>query len=190
MTEAAKARKAPNILCAGGAVQDIVMRVDKFPDAGSKVQASEFLITSGGQAGNAAVAVARLGAKTSFAGALGDDDDEVANRIVESFAAREHRLPPRRARARRDFVGVADPDRRRRRKNDRHPPRPGLERQSCRPTRPRWWPMSTRSARQPLSQFRPSPICRRPRRAASRACSISTGRRRPTIRCCMAMHAM
>ncbi len=58
------------------------MRVDKFPDAGSKVQASEFLITSGGQAGNAAVAVARLGGKVSFAGALGGNDDEVANRIV------------------------------------------------------------------------------------------------------------
>lgn len=62
------------------------MRVDKFPDPGSKVQASEFLITSGGQAGNAAVAVARLGAKTSYIGALGDHDDEVANTIVKTFA--------------------------------------------------------------------------------------------------------
>jgi len=69
-------------LCAGGAVQDIVMRVDKFPDAGTKVQASEFLITSGGQSGNAAVAVARLGAKVSFAGPLGGDGDEAAERIV------------------------------------------------------------------------------------------------------------
>ncbi len=65
------------------------MRVDKFPDSGSKVQASEFLITSGGQAGNAAVAVARLGARTSFAGALGGDDDEVADRIVGTLT-REH----------------------------------------------------------------------------------------------------
>ena len=61
------------------------MRVDKFPDAGSKAQASEFLITSGGQAGNAAVAAARLGAKTSFAGPLGDDKDEFAHRIAESL---------------------------------------------------------------------------------------------------------
>ena len=65
------------------------MRVDKFPDSGSKVQASEFLITSGGQAGNAAVAVARLGARTSYAGALGGDDDEVADRIVGTLT-REH----------------------------------------------------------------------------------------------------
>jgi sugar/nucleoside kinase (ribokinase family) len=80
------ARPTPKILCAGGAVQDIIMRVDKFPDAGSKVTASEFLVTSGGQAGNAAVAVARLGGKVSYIGALGDRDDEVANTIVKAFA--------------------------------------------------------------------------------------------------------
>jgi sulfofructose kinase len=77
-----RAKQAPKILCAGGAVQDIVMRVDKFPDAGTKVQASEFLITSGGQSGNAAVAIARLGGKVSFSGPLGGVDDEVADRIV------------------------------------------------------------------------------------------------------------
>lgn len=58
------------------------MRVDKFPDAGSKVQASEFLITSGGQSGNAAVAIARLGGRVTYAGPLGGKDDEVAQRIV------------------------------------------------------------------------------------------------------------
>jgi sulfofructose kinase len=78
--------KAPKILCAGGAVQDIIMRVDEFPAPGGKVQASEFLITSGGQAGNAAVAVARLGAQCSYIGALGDHTDEVANTIVKTFA--------------------------------------------------------------------------------------------------------
>lgn len=62
------------------------MRVDEFPAPGSKVQASEFMITSGGQAGNAAVAVARLGAQCSYIGALGDTDDEVANTIVKTFA--------------------------------------------------------------------------------------------------------
>jgi sugar/nucleoside kinase (ribokinase family) len=76
----------PKILCAGGAVQDIIMRVDEFPAPGAKVQASEFLITSGGQAGNAAVAVARLGAQCSYIGALGDTDDEVANTIAKTFA--------------------------------------------------------------------------------------------------------
>jgi len=81
----APGKKNPRILCAGGAVQDIVMRVDKFPDAGTKVQASEFLITSGGQAGNAAVAVARLGGRVNFAGPLGAKDDEFAGRIIESL---------------------------------------------------------------------------------------------------------
>ena len=61
------------------------MRVDKFPDAGTKVQASEFLITSGGQAGNAAVAVARLGGRVRFAGPLGAKNDEFAGRILESL---------------------------------------------------------------------------------------------------------
>jgi sugar/nucleoside kinase (ribokinase family) len=75
----------PKVLCAGGAVQDIVMRVNQFPDAGTKVQASEFLITSGGQAGNAAVAIARLGGRVSFAGPLGAKDDELAGRIVKSL---------------------------------------------------------------------------------------------------------
>jgi sugar/nucleoside kinase (ribokinase family) len=80
-----RANKHPRILCAGGAVQDIVMRVDKFPDAGTKVQASDFLITIGGQAGNASVAVSRLGGKVTYAGALGDHDDEIANRVVASL---------------------------------------------------------------------------------------------------------
>jgi sulfofructose kinase len=79
-------KSAPKILCAGGAVQDIIMRVKKFPQPGIKVQASEFLITSGGQAGNAAVAVARLGGVCSYIGALGDHDDEVANTIIKTFA--------------------------------------------------------------------------------------------------------
>ncbi len=79
--------KTPHILAAGGAVQDIVMRVDAFPQPGGKVTASEFLVTSGGQAGNAAVAIARLGAVTSYIGALGDENDDVANTIIKTFTA-------------------------------------------------------------------------------------------------------
>jgi sugar/nucleoside kinase (ribokinase family) len=85
LSDLRNAKKSPRILCAGGAVQDIVMRVDKFPDAGTKVQASDFLITSGGQAGNAAIAVARLGGQVKFAGPLGAADDEFASRIVASL---------------------------------------------------------------------------------------------------------
>lgn len=63
------------------------MRVEKFPAPGEKVSATDFVITSGGQAGNAAVAIARLGAKTSYIGALGGMSDDVANTIVKTFAS-------------------------------------------------------------------------------------------------------
>jgi hypothetical protein len=58
------------ILCAGGAVQDIVMRVETFPQAGTKVQASDVVTTTGGQSGNAAIALAHLGANVRYAGPL------------------------------------------------------------------------------------------------------------------------
>ncbi len=61
------------------------MRVDAFPAPGTKAQASQFLITTGGQAGNAAVAAARLGAAVRYAGPIGSRDDEVANRIVATL---------------------------------------------------------------------------------------------------------
>ena len=61
------------------------MRVNSFPEPGTKVQASQFLITTGGQAGNAAVAAARLGAKVRYAGPIGSLDDEVADRVVTTL---------------------------------------------------------------------------------------------------------
>src|SRR5262245_63242048 len=61
------------------------MRVDRLPEPGTKVQASEFLITSGGQSGNAAVAISRLGSHVSFVGPLGAEDDECASRIVRTL---------------------------------------------------------------------------------------------------------
>ncbi len=61
------------------------MRVAQFPAAGSKVQGSDFLVTIGGQAGNAAVAVAKLGAKTSYAGPLGGEDDGIANWVMTTL---------------------------------------------------------------------------------------------------------
>ncbi|MDO9412957.1 MAG: PfkB family carbohydrate kinase [Pseudolabrys sp.] len=79
-------RQVIRIVCAGGAVQDNVMRVEKFPAAGGKVSASEFVTTSGGQAGNAAVAMARLGAHVTYIGAVGDENDDVANTIIKTFA--------------------------------------------------------------------------------------------------------
>lgn len=77
----------PKILCAGIAVQDIVMRVESFPPPGAKVSASEFIITGGGCAANAALAAARLGARASFTGPLGGKNDAVSERILADLAA-------------------------------------------------------------------------------------------------------
>jgi sugar/nucleoside kinase (ribokinase family) len=68
-------------------VQDIVMRVQKFPAPGAKVSASEFIITGGGCAANAAVAVARLGGQAAFAGPLGGPEDHVSDRILADLKA-------------------------------------------------------------------------------------------------------
>ncbi|HZQ12863.1 MAG TPA: PfkB family carbohydrate kinase [Pseudolabrys sp.] len=78
---------APRILCAGIAVQDIVMRVQNFPPPGAKVAASDFIVTGGGCAANAALAVARLGARAAFAGPLGGNNDAVSERILADLAA-------------------------------------------------------------------------------------------------------
>jgi sugar/nucleoside kinase (ribokinase family) len=87
LIERAPRRKGPAILCAGISVQDIVMRVKAFPAAGTKVSASDFIITGGGCAANAAVTAARLGAQVSFAGPLGDEADATSNRIVADLVA-------------------------------------------------------------------------------------------------------
>ena len=63
------------------------MRVEKFPAPGSKVHASDFIVTGGGCAANAAVAVARLNARAAFAGPLGGKNDAVSERILTDLAA-------------------------------------------------------------------------------------------------------
>jgi sugar/nucleoside kinase (ribokinase family) len=82
-----RALTIPRILCAGISVQDIIMRVENFPAPGAKVAASEFIITGGGCAANAAVAVARLGGRVAFAGPLGGSNDHVSDRIVTDLTA-------------------------------------------------------------------------------------------------------
>src|SRR5260370_2601647 len=73
----------PSILCAGIAVLDEVFRVSAFPMPDTKVQASEFITIGGGNAANAAVAIARLGGKAYFAAPLGDD--AVGDRLIGSL---------------------------------------------------------------------------------------------------------
>ena len=62
------------------------MRVQHFPAPGTKVPASEFIITGGGCAANAAVTTARLGGRVAFAGPLGGPDDAVSGRILSDLA--------------------------------------------------------------------------------------------------------
>jgi sulfofructose kinase len=61
------------------------MRVGMFPEAGTKAQASDYVTTTGGQSGNAAVATARLGATVSYAGPLGSEQDDVAAFVVKAL---------------------------------------------------------------------------------------------------------
>jgi len=63
------------------------MRVQNFPPPGAKVAASEFIVTGGGCAANAALAVARLGGRAAFAGPLGGANDAVSERILTDLAA-------------------------------------------------------------------------------------------------------
>jgi len=77
--------KQPRILCAGIAVEDILMRVESFPAPGTKVSASDYVTVGGGCAANAAVAIARLGGRAAFAGPLGATDDPTSTQIVHNL---------------------------------------------------------------------------------------------------------
>jgi sulfofructose kinase len=78
----------PAVLCAGIAVQDIALRVAKFPAPGGKAMSDEIATVCGGCAVNAAIAVARLGGRAHYAGPLGDGDggDTFGDHIMAELA--------------------------------------------------------------------------------------------------------
>lgn len=78
--------RAPAVLCAGIAVQDLVFRVDQFPAPGGKCMTDQFRSVTGGCALNAAIALARLGGRAQFAGPLGDAGDPVSNQLMADMA--------------------------------------------------------------------------------------------------------
>jgi len=80
-----------HVLCAGIAVLDMVFRVASHPRPDVKTQASEIRTINGGNAANAAVAIAHLGARASFAGPLGGPagTDTVGDTIL-TLSAREN----------------------------------------------------------------------------------------------------
>jgi len=65
--------RAVDVLCVGHAAYDLVFSVDRQPGPDEKMFARGFFSCGGGPAANAAVAAARLGYSTAFAGYLGDD---------------------------------------------------------------------------------------------------------------------
>jgi sulfofructose kinase len=79
----------PHILCAGMAVLDEVFHVREFPLPDTKAEATDFFAVGGGNAANAAVAIARLGARAAFAGPIGGPagEDAIGDRVIESLAA-------------------------------------------------------------------------------------------------------
>lgn len=62
-----------DVLCVGHAAFDLTMQVDHHPGPDEKCFASSLTECGGGPAANAAIAVARLGGSSAFAGYLGDD---------------------------------------------------------------------------------------------------------------------
>jgi sugar/nucleoside kinase (ribokinase family) len=82
------AKPAVRILCAGIIVLDEVFRVAEFPPPDGKVQATGFFVVNGGCAANAAVAIARLGARVSLAGPMGGPPGEDSNgdRVLAALA--------------------------------------------------------------------------------------------------------
>lgn len=75
--------RPPVVLCAGIAVEDFLFKVEQFPAPGTKMRADDLVVTTGGCAANAAVAVARLGGTARFAGPVGSDD--ASRRFVEAL---------------------------------------------------------------------------------------------------------
>ena len=174
---------APAILCAGIAVQDIVFRVEQFPQPGGKCMTNEFIVVSGGCAVNAAIAVARLGGRAHYAGPLGDVSDNVSNQLMAEMAREgiDTAGVVRVAGATAPVSGImvdAAGERMIVTHRDKR-----IETARARRSRSRWSRMFRCCS--PTTAF-PNWCGRCARRrggAASRSCSTPTGRRSRTIRC-------
>ena len=85
------------VICLGVATLDQIFRVDHIPAAPAKFRATEFIVTGGGMAANAAVAVQRLGGEAQYWGRVGDDDvgDQIVRLLQREHVdvAHVHRLP-------------------------------------------------------------------------------------------------
>lgn len=77
---------APNILCVGMPVRDLVFRVETIPARGNKMRATHFTEYSGGNALNAAIAIVRLGGRVLMSGPMGHAGENAAEQILEDVA--------------------------------------------------------------------------------------------------------
>ena len=74
---------AKHLLCVGHIALDLIFSVSEFPDHPTKTPAHRHHRGVGGMSGNAAVALARLGAQVDFCGPVGDDDTaDVFERVL------------------------------------------------------------------------------------------------------------
>jgi sulfofructose kinase len=78
--------RVPRILCIGIPVRDLTLRVDGFPQRGSKTPASHFDEICGGNGLNGAVAIARLGGRAALTGPIGDRQEASSGFIFEKLA--------------------------------------------------------------------------------------------------------
>ncbi|GGI32861.1 sugar kinase [Bradyrhizobium guangdongense] len=77
---------APRILCVGMPVRDLTFRVEVVPARGSKANATHMTEICGGNALNAAIAIARLGGRVAFAGPMGDARETSSDFILDQMA--------------------------------------------------------------------------------------------------------
>lgn len=80
---------AKHVLCAGISVFDHVYQLNEFPQPGSKTRAQDYVAVSGGCAGNAAIAVARLGGRASLASPLGDAAGDPTGELILRHLAQQ-----------------------------------------------------------------------------------------------------
>ncbi|MCQ6269042.1 PfkB family carbohydrate kinase [Pseudarthrobacter sp. R1] len=73
------------LLFVGCATLDSIALVQEYPAADSRTVATDFAMAGGGPAATAAVAAARAGARTAFAGVLGTDEE--GDRIIQGLEA-------------------------------------------------------------------------------------------------------
>ncbi|RXT33409.1 sugar kinase [Bradyrhizobium betae] len=78
---------APRILCIGIPVRDLTFRVEAVPARGSKANATHLAEICGGNALNAAIAIARLGGRVAFAGPMGDAREPSSGFILDRMTA-------------------------------------------------------------------------------------------------------